>query len=94
MRPSTRGLFALCLALAIAACGSDKGPAPAVEAKPKSLTIVAYDSFSFKADAFAEFTQNTGIAVKIVKAGDAGTMLSKAPYNPVWLLQIFQKRWH
>ena len=42
------------------------------------MTIVAYDSFAVEPTAFEPFTTATGIAVNVVKAGDAGTMLSKA----------------
>jgi thiamine transport system substrate-binding protein len=43
-----------------------------------TLTIVAYDSFAIDPSAFDSFTAATGIGVKIVTAGDAGAMLSKA----------------
>lgn len=71
----------LCVALVAismwsTACGSDSKPA--VEQKPASLTVVAYDSFTIKPEAFKAFTDATGIAVKVVTAGDAGTMLAKA----------------
>lgn len=62
--------------LAISACGS--GSTAASETKPTSLTLVAYDSFSVKPEAFDAFTKSTGIAVKVVLAGDAGAMLTKA----------------
>ena len=72
-----RGQLALsiCITALITSCGSS---APAKEASPKSLTIVAYDSFVVPKDAFTTFTKDTGIDVKIVTAGDAGAMLSKA----------------
>ncbi len=60
------------------ACGDD---AP-TSATPAALTLVVYDSFPAEGtplnDALAEFTTDTGIAVKIVVAGDAGTMVTKA----------------
>ncbi|MEI7616997.1 MAG: thiamine ABC transporter substrate-binding protein [Actinomycetota bacterium] len=68
--------IAIALALAASSCGSD--PKQAAEVAPSSLTLVAYDSFSLKPESFDAFTKSTGIAVKIVTAGDAGTMLSKA----------------
>jgi thiamine transport system substrate-binding protein len=47
-----------------------------------ALTLLTYDSFPDEGspvnDALAEFTADTGIEVQIVKAGDAGTMLTKA----------------
>jgi thiamine transport system substrate-binding protein len=60
------------------ACGSDEAATPASEPAPKSLTLVAYDSFAVEPSAFDTFTKNTGISVKVVTAGDTGTMLSKA----------------
>lgn len=74
MRRSTTVLLAL--SIVTTACGSDSNKT--VELKPKSLTLVAYDSFSIKPEAFAAFTAATGIAVKVVTAGDAGVMLEKA----------------
>ncbi|HEY0518291.1 MAG TPA: thiamine ABC transporter substrate-binding protein [Ilumatobacteraceae bacterium] len=66
------------LAGLLGACGSPTSSA----ATPQSVTLVAYDSFppdktSLNA-ALDEFTKTTGIAVKIVIAGDAGTMVTKA----------------
>jgi thiamine transport system substrate-binding protein len=61
--------------LAIAACGDDS---------PDTVTLVAYDSFPEPDPenpihiALAEFTEETGITVEILIAGDTGTMLSKA----------------
>ena len=51
--------------------------------KPAAITLVAYDSFPTGEDdrsttALDEFTKSTGIPVKIVIAGDAGTMVTKA----------------
>ncbi|MDO8391724.1 MAG: thiamine ABC transporter substrate-binding protein [Actinomycetota bacterium] len=48
----------------------------------RSITLVAYDSFPAEGtalnDALSEFTQRSGIDVRIVIAGDAGTMVTKA----------------
>lgn len=65
------------LSLPLVGCGG-------AESTPVTLTLVAYDSFPDGAAdttlnaALATFTADTGIAVKIVIAGDAGTMASKA----------------
>lgn len=64
------------LTLTTAACGSDG------KADADTVTLVAYDSFP-EADtslneALTEFTDQTGITVELVIAGDTGTMLSKA----------------
>ena len=54
-------------------CGSDK---------PAGITLVAYDSFPPEKTslntAIDNFTKSTGIVVKIVIAGDAGTIVTKA----------------
>ena len=79
------------LAVGLAACGSDdadSSPGSSTPAGPPpvdvtdSITLVTYDSFpesdTSLNDALAAFTAETGIAVEILIAGDAGTMLSKA----------------
>lgn len=73
MRRLTALLVTSAAALGIAAC-SDDGPT--------TIRLVTYDSFPTKDtplnDALAEFSADTGIAVQIVIAGDAGTMVTKA----------------
>ena len=74
-------LLAVTLATLLASlavgCGSD-----GATGKPAAITLVAYDSFPTEKttinDALDEFTKSTGIPVKIVIAGDAGTMVTKA----------------
>jgi thiamine transport system substrate-binding protein len=56
-----------------AACGS-KATAPA----PTEVVLVAYDAFTPEEGIFDDFTKNTGVTVKVVIAGDTGTMVSKA----------------
>jgi thiamine transport system substrate-binding protein len=59
----------------IAACGND-------DDAPVTLTLIAYDSFPVSDTslntALTTFTTETGIGVKLVIGGDAGTMASKA----------------
>ena len=61
------------LAAALTGCGDDD---------PAAITLVTYDSFpesdTSLNEALAAFTEDTGIAVEIVVAGDTGTMVSKA----------------
>lgn len=49
---------------------------------PGSVTLIAYDSFPDKDtalnEALAEFTKESGIDVTLVRAGDTGSMVSKA----------------
>ena len=69
--------------LAIAACSND-GAEPSIDEEPDTITLVVYDSFPAPdpenpiSMALAEFTEQTGITVEILIAGDTGTMLSKA----------------
>ena len=64
--------FAVC-GLVLAACGGDDGAS-----KPKSLTFLAYDSFTPSEGIFDSFTEETGIAVEVVTGGDAGELVAKA----------------
>ena len=64
--------FAVC-GLVLAACGGDDGAS-----KPKSLTLLAYDSFTPSEGIFDAFTEETGIAVEVVTGGDAGELVAKA----------------
>ncbi len=61
------------LAFAATACADDD---------PGAVTLVVYDSFPTEQtsinDALAAFSDDTGIDVKLVVAGDTGTMVSKA----------------
>ena len=72
-------LAGLAAGLVLAACGNDEDRSSGT---PATITLVAYDSFPTKDtplnEALAVFTADTGIAVNIVTAGDAGTMVAKA----------------
>lgn len=76
MRRWIASITGAAMALGFAACSGDGGTAPV------TVTLVAYDSFPTEKtplnDALATFTEDTGITVKIVTAGDAGAMVSKA----------------
>jgi len=69
--------------LLAAGCGDDStNSGPTTQEAPPTLTLVAYDSFPTEDtalnEALAEFTAQSGIGVRIVIAGDAGTMVTKA----------------
>jgi thiamine transport system substrate-binding protein len=73
------------LSMLLVACsddGSDASRATTVAPPQDAVTLVAYDSFPTEGtalnDALAEFTDDTGIAVELLIAGDTGSMLSKA----------------
>jgi thiamine transport system substrate-binding protein len=80
MRKLTTALIGL--ALIAAACGDDAAETPEV------LTLMAHDSFAdaVTAETFQAFTDDTGIAVNVLAAGDAGGMVTQAVLaagNPV-----------
>lgn len=64
------------LLMGVVACGDDN------DGGPVAITLVAYDSFPKDGtplnEALQTFTDDTGISVDIVTAGDTGTMVSKA----------------
>lgn len=70
--------------LTVSACGDDSASPATVADEPETITLVAYDSFPAPDPdspiyiALADFTEETGIGVDILIAGDTGTMLSKA----------------
>lgn len=71
--------LAALVGVSLVACGDDND---VPQSTPATLTLVAYDSFPLEAtainDALAEFTNNSGIDVEILHAGDTGTMVAKA----------------
>ncbi len=58
----------------IASACSSQASAPA----PTEVVLIAYDAFTPAEGIFDAFTEETGVAVKVVNAGDTGTMVSKA----------------
>lgn len=80
MRKLTTALLGL--ALIAAACGNETGETP------DSLTLVAHDSFADAVtdETFRAFTDETGIEVDVLAAGDAGGMVTQAALtagNPI-----------
>jgi thiamine transport system substrate-binding protein len=78
-------------ALALAACGQNAQPSqgnggadtatndPTVSTDaPVTLTLLAHDSFTPSEGIFDAFTADTGIFVRVVRGGDAGTLVTKA----------------
>jgi thiamine transport system substrate-binding protein len=69
--------------LLLTACaGSDQqGPGSTTTNTPEtvdSLTLMTHDSFALSDGVLDKFTEETGIDVTVLEAGDAGAMLSKA----------------
>jgi thiamine transport system substrate-binding protein len=93
-RPSRLPIAAaVAAALVLAACGDDDDAATtaatdatsgtpaeaASDAPAASITLVVYDSWTDALDTvLAEFTAETGTAVEVLRAGDTGTMVTKA----------------
>lgn len=48
------------------------------ESTPTEVVLVAYDAFTPQEGIFDAFTEETGVKVRVVTAGDTGTMVSKA----------------
>ncbi|MGH8871984.1 MAG: thiamine ABC transporter substrate-binding protein [Acidimicrobiia bacterium] len=67
-------LASLAVALLAVAC------AGAESERPETLTLMAHDSFADAVDeeTFAGFTEETGITLEVIAAGDAGSMVNQA----------------
>jgi thiamine transport system substrate-binding protein len=79
-RLSTILVVSVALSTTLVACGDDSDSN--TNSDTNAVTLVAYDSFPTEGtplnEALAEFSADTGIAVELLIAGDAGSMLSKA----------------
>ena len=62
----------LVAAVGLAACGSS------VEDGPVTLTVMSHDSFTVSDEILAAFTEESGITVELLPAGDAGEALNQA----------------
>ena len=76
-------VLALSLALVVAGCGDDDGrgagtTGATTTAGPVSVTLLTHDSFAVSDDVLVGFTDRTGIAVEILRGGDAGTVVNQA----------------
>ena len=67
--PITVGTLTLSL---LTCCGGSSN------GEPKSVTLLAYDSFTPSKGIFDRFTKDTGITVNVVTGGDAGELVAKA----------------
>ena len=63
-----RILLLMVLLLLLVACSNE----------PVTLRLMTHDSFEISEDVIAQFEEDTGITVEILKSGDAGEMLNKA----------------
>lgn len=75
---SVRGVMALAVVALLAtaaACGGDEGDA---DAGPVTVRLLTHDSFTVEKGTLAAFTRQTGIKVRVVKGGDAGSVVNQA----------------
>lgn len=73
--PRRMAMFAIAAAAVLAgACTNDQSGTGTAD----EVVLIAYDSFTPAEGIFDEFTEQTGATVKVVTAGDTGTMVSKA----------------
>ena len=72
-------MFALGLVASLAFLTACSGAETSQEdANPKEVKLLAYDAFTPEKGIFDDFTAATGATVKVITAGDTGTMVSKA----------------
>lgn len=77
----TRTVLTLTLLLGVvAACDRTPRTETSPTATPEKLTIISHDSFANSADetTFVGFTEETGIQVDVLAAGDAGALVNQA----------------
>jgi len=79
MRTQYRAVLAMLLggALVLTGCGSEKESATADQPESTTITIATHDSWNMTEEVLAEFTEQTGITVKLQAHGDAGTLTNK-----------------
>jgi thiamine transport system substrate-binding protein len=76
-----RALIGLAVTVAIvaSACGSSgKHQVTPNTTPPKTVVLMTYDSFAVAKSTLAAFTRETGFKVKVLRAGDAGQLVSTA----------------
>ena len=83
-RATSRWLAVLIVVLLAAACGDDdtepaaSGQDERPSDEPVTVTLVTHDSFDVSESVLEEFTDETGITVDVLQAGDAGTVVNQA----------------
>ena len=77
-RIQAAGALLIAGSLALSACGSSSEQGTTTGGKAgKVVTIATHDSWGMSDQVMADFTRKTGITVKILKNGDAGTLTNK-----------------
>ena len=65
----------LVLGLTLAACGDTTADG---DDEPVTVRLLTHDSFAVSDDVLADFTEETGIEVEVLRSGDAGSMVNQA----------------
>lgn len=83
LRPLRRALLALVLALAATACGDDDSAGRAetdgdTGRSDVTLRLLTHESFAVSDGVLDAFTEETGIRVRLLRGGDAGTVVNQA----------------
>jgi len=74
----TPALAALAAFALVAACGGEDEDRAAPDDGPVTLTLVTHDSFDVSDGVLEAFTDETGIGVELLAAGDAGSLVNQA----------------
>jgi thiamine transport system substrate-binding protein len=62
----------------LAGCGDDAGPTPTEAAAVDEVVLVTHDSFAIPDDVLAAFEADSGVAVRVLRSGDAGATINQA----------------
>lgn len=52
-----------------------------IQAQSNTLTVIAHDSFNYTQEVMDSFTSETGIAVEVIRLGDAGLLVNQSLLN-------------
>lgn len=65
-------------ALMLSACGSDSSDQPSAALEPVTVNLLTHDSFALSEELLEQFAESTGITIRLVSGGDAGSMVAGA----------------
>src|SRR3954468_22437054 len=71
-------LILLMLAFTSLAQAQDATPESTIPAGDNVLTVVSHDSFTYSDAVMAKFEADSGITVKVLRSGDAGSMVNQS----------------